>query len=103
MPYVINVDLETKNINGGTNDCPSKLHAELGLHFDLTVHSVDCPVRGARMVSRPPTRYWDDNQGHGYSVDEVVARIRALVAQYSDARPRRCPRCDVESHLPDWD
>ena len=103
MTYVINVDLESKNVSGGANDCPSKLHESLGPHFDLTIHSLDCPVRGARMVSRPPTRFWDDNQGHGYSGEEVVAQIRALVTQNPDAHPRRCQKCHVEGHLPDWD
>jgi hypothetical protein len=103
VTYVINVDLESKNTSGGANDCPSKLHQTLGPHFDLTVHALDCRVRGARMVSRPPARYWDDNEGHGYNRSEVIARVRALVVQCRGAHARRCQSCDVEAHLPDWD
>jgi hypothetical protein len=103
VTYVINVDLELKNVSGSSNDCPSKLHENLGPHFDLTVHALQCQVRGSRMVSRPPTRYWIDNGGHGYSLGDVVVRVRALGLQHPEAHPRRCQKCGVEAHLPDWD
>lgn len=101
MTYVVNVDLETKNGSGRVNDCPSKLHESLGAHYDLTVHALQCPVRGTRMVNRP-TRYWVDNDGHGYTFEEVAVKIRELVSNVG-AHPRRCPKCGVEAHLPDWD
>jgi hypothetical protein len=103
MNYMINVDLETLNVSGGSTDCQSTLHEPLGRHFDLTVHYVGCAIRGSRAVHRPPTRYWDDNSGAGYSFDAVVDRVRALRAEHRAAYPRRCRKCDVEAHLPDWD
>ena len=103
MHYMINVDLETRNVSGGSTDCQSKLHEPLGRHFDLTVHDVGCAVRGGRAVNRQPTRYWDDNGGAGYSLEAVVQTVRSLRTQHPDAYPRRCQKCDVEAHLPDWE
>jgi len=100
---MINVDLETPNVSGGSTDCQSNLHEPLGRHFDLTVHAVGCAVRGIRAVHRPPRRYWDDNDGAGYSLEAVVERVRALRGEHPDAYPRRCRKCEVEAHLPDWD
>ena len=48
MKYMINVDLETKNVSGGATDCQSELHEAFGRHFDLTVHSIGCACRRAR-------------------------------------------------------
>jgi hypothetical protein len=78
MNYMINVDLESANVSRGRNDCRSALHDSLGLHFDLTVHALACQIHGARVVDRPPTRYWDDSSGHGYTLPEVVEQVRAL-------------------------
>ena len=103
MNYMINVDLESPNVSGGSTDCQSTLHEPLGRHFDLTVHAIGCAVRGGRAVNRPPTRYWDDNGGAGYSLDVVVQRVRALRSEHPSAYPRRCRKCDVEAHLPNWD
>src|SRR4051794_6748100 len=103
MTYMINVDLETPNVSGGPTDCPSNLHEHLGRHFDLTVHAVGCAIRGARAVDRPPKRFWDDNHGTGYTLDGVVERVRALRAEHGKAYARRCRKCEVEPHLPDWD
>lgn len=102
MSYMINVDLESKNSSDAGN-CHSKLHSALGLHFDLTVHAVGCQIRGGRAVDRPPTRYWDDNGGAGYSWAQVVDLARALRDRHPDAHVRRCLKCEVESNLPDWD
>jgi hypothetical protein len=103
MTYMINVDLEALNVSGGSTDCQSGLHELLGRHFDLTVHALGCAIRGARAVSRPPKRYWDDNGGTGYGFETVVERVRTLRAQHPDAYPRRCRKCEVQAHLPDWD
>ncbi len=104
MRYMINVDVEDTNVtNGGEDNCASVLHQNLGDHYDLTVHVLGCPSRNSREVYRPPTRYWDDNGGGGYTLQQVVEKIRELVAQHRDAHPRRCRRCDVEAHLPEWD
>ena len=102
MTYMINVDLETGNSTADLT-CGSALHEPLGRHFDMTIHAMGCFVRGKRAVSGRPTRFWDDNGGVGYSLPEVIARVVAWRAQYPTAHPRRCSRCDVLSHLPDWD
>ena len=103
MQYMINVDREASNIGGGANDCQSALHERLGDHFDLTIHALGCQIRGRRAVNRPPSRFWDDNTGKGYSLNEVVQRIRELRSQPPEAHPRRCRICGAEAHLPDWD
>jgi hypothetical protein len=100
--FMINVDLETANVSGGSTDCQSKLHEPLGRHFDLTVHAVGCAARGPRAASRP-TRYWDDNEGAGYDLDAAVQKVRLLRGEHPSAYPRRCRKCEVEAHLPDWD
>jgi hypothetical protein len=104
MNYMINVDIESENVNGGGGkDCRSSLHESFGPHFDMTVHAVGCRTRGVRAVDRPPSRYWDDKDGTGYTLEEVVERIRVLQSQHRAAYARRCRMCDVVSHLPDWD
>ena len=103
MTYMINVDLETRNVSGGSTDCPSAMHERLGRHFDLTVHALGCTVRGGRAVHRPPTRYWDDNRGAGYTLEEVVQKVHSLRTQHPNAYARRCTKCEVETHAPDWD
>src|SRR5262245_34467528 len=102
--YMINVDLEDTNIrNGGADNCPSILHQNLGDHYDLTVHVLGCGRRYSREVDRPPTRYWDDNGGAGYTLQGVIGKIHELLAQHPDAHARRCRSCAVDAHLPDWD
>jgi len=104
MAYMLNVDLETKNVSGGgPTDCQSASHEPFRRHFDLTVHVLGCPARGSRAVQRPPTRYWDDNEGAGYTLNRLVERIGKLRAQHPDAYARRCRMCGVEAHLPEWD
>ena len=104
MKYMINVDVESTNVaGGGPDDCPSALHRHLGDHYDLTVHSLDCGSRNSRAVHRPPSRFWDDNQKDGYTFEEVISRVRELREEYPKAYPRRCSRCGVDSHRPDWD
>jgi hypothetical protein len=102
MSYMINVDLESKN-SRETGSCHSKSHESLGSHFDLTVHAVGCQIRGARAVDRPPTRYWDDNGGVGYSFAQATELARTLKVSQPEAHARRCLKCDVEGNLPDWD
>ncbi len=58
MDYMINIDLETKNVSGGATDCQSVLHEDYGRHFDLTVHALECGSRKDGGIYRPPTRYW---------------------------------------------
>lgn len=101
MEYMINVDLETTNVSGGGTDCQSPMHGDLGPHFDLTVHGLEC-----RTNSRPahrPRRYWDDNNGEGYTLQQVIERIRDLQDKHPEAHPRRCRICGVEAHPPQWD
>jgi hypothetical protein len=103
MAFMINVDLETLNVSGGKPNCQSAMHEGLGRHYDLTVHALGCGTRGSRSVHRPPTRYWDDNDGEGYSLPQVIERIAALRVQQPNAYPRRCRSCGIKPHLPDWD
>jgi hypothetical protein len=98
---MLNIDLESKN-SAGSGSCHSKLHDPLGSHFDLTVHTLGCH-HGGSAVDRPPIRYWDDNAGVGYTLEQVISLARTLGKRYSDSHPRRCLKCDVESNLPDWD
>ena len=102
MSYMLNVDLESAN---GTESlpCPSALHQSLGRHFDITIHAIDCFVRGGCAVQGRPRRFWDDHGGAGYNLREVVERIKTLRVQHPDAYPRRCSKCEVESNLPHWD
>jgi hypothetical protein len=102
--FMINVDLETRNTRGGGGtNCDSRMHERFGRHYDLTVHTLACGSRTARSAHRPPTRYWDDNNGEGYALEEAIARIRKLHAQNPNAHPRRCRVCGVEAVSPDWD
>lgn len=101
--FMINVDFETKNKAGGQTDCKSELHQNLGPHYDLTVHKLGAPCRRKNAPHRPPTRYWDDNDGNGYNLTGVVHQIRSIIAQRG-GHARRCRRCKkVPDHLPDWD
>ena len=104
MRYMINVDLEAVNTaNGvGGTDCKSSVHEAYGPHYDLTVHVLECSARNARSVHRPPTRYWDDNGGRGYAMDEVLLRLRDIQLTAKNAYPRRCRRC-VAANPPHWD
>jgi hypothetical protein len=58
MHYTINVDLETRDVRGGSTDCRSKLHEPLGRHFDLTVHDKEEPsdIPGALHTPEGRTR-----------------------------------------------
>jgi hypothetical protein len=103
VQYMINVDLEAPNVSGGGTDCQSDLHEPLGRHYDLTVHVLGCGTHGSRSVHRPPTRYWDDNDGKGYTLQQVVERILELQAKHRDAHARRCRICGVQPNLPEWD
>ena len=101
---MINVDLEAANISGGGGtDCQSRMHERFGRHFDLTVHALACGSRNSRSAHRLPSRYWDNNNGEGYSLEQVVARIHELRSEHPNAHARRCHRCGVEAHFPDWD
>ena len=103
MEYMINIDLETRNVSGGGTDCQLTLHNTIGPHYDLTVHVLGCGSRSSRSVQRPPTRYWDDNSGRGYTLQQAIDRILALCAQHANAHARRCRNCGVETHVPEWD
>lgn len=95
MTYIINVDLETPNEYGGPANCESLGHRELGPHFDLTVHAIDSGCRNSRSVHRPPTRYWDDNDGNGYSTEEVKGLLQALEGANVETYSRLCGKCNV--------
>lgn len=97
--YIINVDLETRNVYGGSTNCESLNHRNLGRHFDLTVHDFDRGCRNSRAANRPPKRYWDDNGGKGYIVDKLVGKIKALQKSNPEAFPRCCQRCKVSSDI----
>ena len=101
--YIINVDLETPNVDGGRMDCKSALHADLGPHYDLTVHAISCGSRNRRSAHNPPTRYWLHNEEAGYNLDDAVEQVRRLSAQHPNAYARRCGVCNVPPHTPDWD
>jgi hypothetical protein len=95
MRYMINVDLETRNVYGGATNCDSREHRNLGRHFDLTVHDFDRGCRGPRAAHRPPKRYWDDNGGKGYTSERLAGRIQALQKSRLDVFPRGCLRCKI--------
>src|SRR5690349_9516919 len=103
MKYMIDIDLETQNECGGAPDCPSGLHQVLGPHFDLTVHKIGCGRRNSKSVSRPPSHYWDDNDGSGYTLEKVAERLRELQTEHVRAYARRCRKCGVDPNLPVWD
>jgi hypothetical protein len=104
MGYMINVDLETKNVSGGATDCKSELHKKKGhgRHFDLTVHILGCGCRRGGGANRS-TRYWDDNHGKGYTLQGVVEKVKEIQAQHAGAYPRRCRVCGVKANPPHWD
>lgn len=103
MTYMINIDLEVLNEFNGDPACASALHVAYGKHYDLTVHALGCSTRNSRSVSNRTKRYWDDNNGSGYSLEAVIQRVRELQLQERNAFARRCGRCGVSQHLPDWD
>lgn len=104
MDYVINVDLESKNvINGGATDCQSVLHQTYGRHFDLTIHAFGSNCYKSNSVDRPPTRYWEPHGDKGYTLAEVVVRLQEIHANNADAHPRRCLVCGVPANQPHWD
>jgi hypothetical protein len=83
MKYMINVDLDKKNVRGGSMPCESEMHARLGAHHDLTVHALGCSTRkrqknGEFGVNRRPIRWWDHGDEAGYTLEEVVERIRLI-------------------------
>ena len=77
MRYMINVDLETKNVSGRETHCRSKAHEAHGRHYDLTVHELGCKYRRVGGTHRP-TRYWDDGDGelHCRKLFRSSARFR---------------------------
>ena len=104
MKYMINVDLEAKNDYGRETDgCPSARHQQLGWHYDLTVHSLECRCRRGGGAEPRPKRFWDHNNERGYTLQEVIERLRAIRATNPEAHPRRCSVCSVEANPPDWD
>lgn len=103
MKYMINIDLETRNLSEGRPNCPSALHEKCGRHYDLTVHVLGCGSRNSRAVHRPPSRYWDDKDGEGYTFKEAVERLQGIVRNRPDVHLRRCSKCGVEAYLPHWD
>ena len=102
MKYMLNVDLDQKNESGG-EDCKSDLHLDIGRHADLTVHRLGCGHRPEGTVRRPELRWWDDNNGEGYTLKEIIQVIHQMQSEHSDAYPRRAKRCGVEANLPHWD
>lgn len=99
MRYVINVDLERTNKYRGKTGCDSADHRDFGAHFDLTVHDMNKGCRNSRSVQRPPTRYWDDNRGNGYSVEKLKERLQALESSTDGIFSRVCGRCGVASDV----
>ena len=104
MDYMINIDLETKNVSGGgATDCQSELHEDYGRHFDLTIHEFGSKCRKSNSVDRPPTRCWEPRGDKGYTLDEVVEALQKIHADNADAYPRRCRVCGVPANPPYWD
>jgi len=101
--YQIKVDLETCNIAGGEPNCRSPMHARHGRHYDITIHSFPSRCRSGRGARRPPTRYWDDNSRQGYTLKGVVTQARVIIGQEPKPMDRRCRKCNVPPHPPDWD
>jgi hypothetical protein len=103
VKYMINVDLEIRNSDGGATNCSSRSHEHFGPHYDLTVHTMSCGRRNSRAADRPHRRYWDRNNGDGYTLLEAVNRVQELQRQHPGAYPRRCGICGVDPQLPYWD
>ncbi len=104
MSFMINVDRETLNdADQAVTVCRSQMHAALGAHYDLTVHTLGCRHRRGIGAHRPK-RFWDDNGGMGYRApQDVVQRLSILQAQYPQTFPRRAVSCGVSPNLPHWD
>jgi len=104
MPFMINVDREILNAaDEAVTVCQSQMHAALGAHYDLTVHTLGCRHRRGTGAHRP-TRFWDDNGGMGYpGLQDVVQRLAILRAQHPQTFPRRAMSCGVPPNLPHWD
>lgn len=101
--YQINVDHEIPNVAGGQPNCRSPLHAQIGPHYEITIHSFPSECRKGGGTNRPPTRSWDDSGGRGYVFADVVAQAQTIVAREPGLKVRRCRRCNVPPHLPEWD
>lgn len=99
MRYMINVDLERTNVYGGKTNCDSVDHRSIGEHFDLTVHDFDKGCRGLQAAHNPPTRWWDDNGGVGYTTEELSLRLRALERSNAETYSRACGKCKVPSDV----
>ena len=102
VKYMLNADFEAKNVYGN-GKCKSDLHRAVGLHADLTVHRLGCGHRPEGTVRRPDLRWWEDNNGEGYTLQEIIRVIHQIQSEHSDAHPRRPKRCGVEANLPHWD
>jgi hypothetical protein len=100
--FMINVDQELSNRLGAEPKCRSPLHAALGAHFDLTMHTVGCHYRRNGGAQRGK-RYWDDNGGYGFSLANVTHRLEEIHATMPGAYPRRCRNCGVSPNPPWWD
>lgn len=102
--YVIGVDLQTKNdfhSSDKNTRCHSTSHEDKGRHFDFTIHNAECRFIGNADVD---DRYWI-GKDNGLTLSEVVDELKKALARHNDRKPyaRRCSKCDVPSHRPDWD
>ena len=101
--YQINIDHEIPNIAGGEPNCRSPMHANLGRHHEITIHSFPSGCRKNGGADRPPARGWDDHDRQGYTLAEVATQAQAIIDKEPGLRVRRCRKCHVPPHLPDWD
>jgi hypothetical protein len=101
--FMINVDRELRNRQGEEpTNCRSPRHAELGSHFDLTVHSLGCYHRRDGSAQSEKRR-WDDNNGRGYTFADVARRSEEIGAIMPDTYLRRSRTCGVPPNPPAWD
>jgi hypothetical protein len=100
--FMINVDRELSNRPGDEPNCRSPLHTALGAHFDLTVHTLGCYHRRGGGAQRE-RRYWEDNDGHGFTLADVTRRLEEIRATMRGAQLRRSRNCGVQPNPPWWD
>jgi hypothetical protein len=100
--YQINVDREIPNVPGGQPACRSPMHAHIGPHHEITIHEFPSECRPGIGATRP-SRFWDDNAGQGFALAAVASQAQAIILEELGLKIRRCRRCRVPPHLPDWD
>src|SRR5262245_35310228 len=57
------------------------MHARLGPPYEITIHAFPSECRKGGGAQRPPSRSWDDNDGHGYALAPVVSQAQAIISR----------------------